>query len=100
MVGEDDFAAGSRLDAKALGADGTRPSGPTLMLVRRLQTKGHPGQLGTGRSTERFSLSARFQACWGFILSSRWISCWLRWRRKAWMCGLAWWRSVMFSLAK
>lgn len=33
---------------------GTRPSSPTLMTVRWLQTKGHQGQRGTGRRTERF----------------------------------------------
>src|ERR1039458_6871312 len=33
---------------------GTRPSGATLMSVRTLQTKGHQGQHGTGRMTERF----------------------------------------------
>lgn len=58
---------------------GTLPSSPTRMRVWRLQTKGHQGQAGAGRRTERFSMMACGLAAAGVVPSSRWISCWLAW---------------------
>jgi len=51
--------AESRWDA-AIGAD--------FKGSARLQTKGHQGQRGTGRRTERFCFRAKFQACLRFHL--------------------------------
>ena len=66
MVGEDDFAAWSRLDAKALGADGHAAIGAYFDVGAQAPDKGPPGTVGHRAQHRAFFFEGEVPGLLGF----------------------------------